>query len=345
MMNVLDLATRYHEYLRRFGIRHAGDRVAEIHQLDLESVRFFAYASGNALRLKAAITPSGMVTPGGHSDDDWYGFLSRMPTAAAAAERIAWLETDESATAHGLPSRPAAALSPDQPMAVGIDPAEWTLITAPVLIAEPESSATVTAWILDGGARSPTRWRITAALGATTLLERTLAADLVAVDAGSPALDAANATVRARRFLAAGTDDERSWALRHIGDTGDRAAVSDVSALLVNARMLARLGDPAAVSSLGAALRCDAAPEVRRAAAQALSGFACTDAAEVLGGAISEQPDMIVRAEIVHALMAQGRTARTALEPIAGSDPDATIRKLARAALDAIQEHGCEGNH
>ena len=355
-MNVLDLAAPYHEYLRRFGITQAGDRVAEIRQLDLESIRFFAYASDNALRFKAAITPSGVVTPGGHSQDDWYGFLSRMPTAAAAAERIAWLETDESETAHGLPRRPAAALSPDQPLAVGIDPVECALITAPLLVAGPERSITLTAWILDAGARSPTRWRITAALGAATLLERTSAADLVAVDAGSATWAAANATVRARQFLAAGTDDERSWALWHVGDTGDRAAVNDVSALLVNAKTspslrilaagtLARLGDPASVSALGAALQSDAAPEVRRAAAHALSRFTCPEALEVLRPAISEEPDMIVRSDIVHALVVQGRAARTVLKLTAANDPDATIRKLAQAGLDAIQEGGCEGNH
>lgn len=342
---VLDPMTRYREHLRSFGITEAGDRVGELRDLDLGNVRFFAYASSDGLRLKAAVTPSGLVTPGGHTGDDWYGFLSRMPDAAAAAERIAWLETDASTPTHGLPSPSTAVLAPGRPLAVGIDPAQWALVTAPALLTGSDGGTKLIAWFLVGGDRALTRWMVSAWPDASAIIERASALDILVVDAGG-ATATTNASERARRLLATGIDDERLWALRHIGDTGDHASVPGVAALLANpgasanarlhaAGTLARLGDPAAIPALGAALQSDAAPEVRRASAQALGRIGGAGSVQVFTEAVSDEADVIVCAEIVHALAAQGSAARAALARIARSDPDATIRDLARGSVDA----------
>ena len=91
-MNAVDPTTRYRDYLATFGITEPRDRVAEMRDLDLGDVRYFAYDSGDGLRLKSAVTPRGIVRPGGQSEDDWYGFLKGLPDAASGAERIAWLD-------------------------------------------------------------------------------------------------------------------------------------------------------------------------------------------------------------------------------------------------------------
>lgn len=313
-MNVLDPATRYREHLGSFGIAEPGDRVAPLRSLDFRDVRFFAYAGSDGLRLKAAVTPTGVVTPGGHAGDDWHGLLSAAPDAASAAERIAWLETDES-TSHGLPYPSAVALAPEHRPAAGIDPAQWAFVTAPALRTCSDGGVTLTAWLLAGGARVPLRWTIAARPGAAAIIERTAASDLVLAQAGSAAQAAADAAARGRRLLT-GSDDERWWALEHIGASGDRAAMRDVAALLADAGAssgvrlhaagtLARLADPAAVTPLGGALRADAAPEVRRACAQALGRIGGAGAVQALSQAAPDEPDEIVRAEIAQALAGQ----------------------------------------
>jgi len=347
-MNVFDFETRYRDYLTRFGIAQANDRVVEIHDLDLEAVRFFGY-SDSTLRLKAAVTTSGIVRTGAHADDDWYGFLTQMPTATAAAERIAWLETDESGSVHGLPKPPATVLSPFQPIAAGIDPAEWALITAPELVFESESRATFTAWILDDRNRCPCRWRIVAQPGLAAFLDHTPASDLLISLEGGRAIAVGEAALRARRILSSGTHEECEWALEHIGNISDREALGDIARLLTNqdaspdlkiqaAGTLARLKDPRAVAPLGDALREAVVPEVRRAAAQALSRIGGQEAVQNLWDGISDQPDVTVRAEIVHALTAQGYIARIPLLKIATNYPDAKIRQLARESVDSISK-------
>jgi hypothetical protein len=345
-MSELDFTVRYHDYLRTFGIVEPGDRIAELRDLDVGNVRFFAYAEDNALRLKAAVTPNGVVTPGGQASDDWYGFLTHMPSAEVAAERIAWLETDTSKQLDGLPVSPTAALFPNRPFAAGIDPAQWALVTAPVLLTG--DGVTLIAWFLPGGTRIPTMWAVTARPAANAMIERTSALDLLNARAGSADAAAADAAGRARRLLAQGTADERSWALQHIGDTADRGSVLDVSALLANADVtadtrlraagaLARLADPVAITALGAALCSDADPEVRRASAQALGRIGGPGALQMLTQAAPNEPSVMVRAEIVHALAAQGAAAYAVLVRIAGSDPDATIVDLARINIDVIR--------
>jgi hypothetical protein len=347
-MNALDPTARYRKYLESFGIAETVDRVAELRDLDLGNVRFFAYASSDGLRLKAAVTQGGMVTPGRHADDDWYGFLSEVPDAATAAVRIAWLETDATPTPHGLPRAPVVALAPDSRPSAGIDPAEWTFVTAPTLLQSFDGSKTLVAWFLPGGARVPQRWTVTARVDAPNAIASTSAFELLVASAGSAEAASADAAARARQFLASGTEDERWWSLQQISETGDTAAVPDVAALLLNtdaaptvrliaAGTLARLADPEAVVPLGKALRADPALEVRRACAQALGRIGGAGALRALADVASREPDQTVRAELVHALAAQGYLARDALAQIARSDEDAGVRSLAHRSLDAIK--------
>jgi hypothetical protein len=347
-MKVLDPKTRYREYLGTFGITEDRGQVAELHDLDLESVWFFAYSGSGGLRFKVAITQRGLVTAGGHADDDWYGFLSGMPDAEAAAARIAWLETDESISALHLPSRPVMPLVPDHLPAAGIDPEEWAFVEAPTLHRTPDGCVILVAWFLPNGFNVPQRWTVTAQPDRPAIIVCTLASELLVSSAGSSEAVAAEASNRARRLLASGTEDERRWALLKIGETGDRSAVGAVAELLENGsvsadvRVLAagtfpRIGDPAAVVPLGAALLADFSPEVRRACAQALGRIGGPSAVAVLGNAGSCEPDTIVRTEIINALTAQGGLARNALSQIAGSDADIDLRELARQSLEAIE--------
>jgi hypothetical protein len=350
-MNTADPKTRYHEYLATFGITEPGERVAELRDLDLGDTRFFAFNSSDGLRLKAGVTPRGIVRPGGHSDDDWYGFLRALPDAASGAERIAWLETDASTPIHGLPRDPTVALIPDRHASVGIDPAQWALVTAPALLSGADGATTLSAWFREGGARVLTRWTVTARPAAPAFIEHAVASDLLATQAGGPAAAAADARARARQLLVGGTDKERWWALEQIRETGDRTAAPDVAALLGNAaassnvRLLAaetlgRLADFGAVTALAAALRGDPAPEVRRAAARSLGGIGDESAIAVLTEAAPDEPEVTVRAEIVHALAGQGSVARATLEGIAKRDPDAGVRNLARASLRPLPGPG-----
>lgn len=176
----MDPQARYREYLATFGIAQPGDRVAELRDRDVGNVRFFAYADGNGLRLKAAVTPSGVVTPGAHEDDDWSGFLFGMPDAESAAERIAWLESDASMQPHGLPVEPAAALAPSQPTPPGVEPAHWALVTAPELRAHPDGDVAFVAWLLPSGTRIPERWTIRVRANARAAIERAAASDVPA---------------------------------------------------------------------------------------------------------------------------------------------------------------------
>jgi len=347
-MNDYDPLVQYQSYLKRFGITAAGDRVAERHDLNLGNTRFYAYAGSDGLRLKAAVMPSGLITPGGHATDDWYGFLSQMPNGAAAATRIAWLETDAAVTRHGLPNPPMVMLTPDHPPVVGIDPAQWALVTSPALNTGADGRVQLMAWFLTGGTPIPTRWTITAQPGTNAIIEQISAQDLLVMQTGSAAAAAAAAAARARQLLATGTEDACLWALQHIGDTGDRTAVLDVATLLSNesaspnmklhaAGTLARLADPTAVPALSTVLKSDLPPEVQRASAQALGRIGGTASVQVLTEAIAEVSNVTVRAEIVHALAAQGSAAYAALAHIARSDPEATIRELAQGSIAAMQ--------
>lgn len=145
-----DPAARYRAYLATFGITDPGERAVEMRELARGGVRFFAFADGDGLRLKAAITPGGLVTPGANADDDWHGFLTGIGDAGEAAERIAWLESDESAQPHALPVPPWTAMAgtasrePDGsilfvgvflPSGIPI-PQQWTVIAKPDAPAE-----------------------------------------------------------------------------------------------------------------------------------------------------------------------------------------------------------------
>ena len=340
-MNHPDPTTRYRAYLASCGIADAGDRVAEQPELDAAGVRCFAYTGSGGLRLKAIITPDGLVRPGGRVSDDWHGFLAGMPDAMTAAERIAWLESDASTPPNGLPKAHTAALIPDRKPAAIIDPAQWALVKPPAMRRHPGGSITLVAWLLASGARVPERWAVTARRDAPAVIQKISAYEILAAGAGGAGAAAIATTARAMGFLTSGTDSERLWALQHIRETGHRAAVSELLILLPNteaaatvrlftATTLGHLADPAAVIPLGASLRADPAPEVRRACAQSIGRLDGPDAVPLLAAAASHEPEVTVRAEIVHALISQGSPARTALDRIAHHDNDSYIRRLAR---------------
>lgn len=343
-MNHSNPKTRYCDYLESFGITEPGDRVAELQDLDLEGVHFFAFSSGEGLRLRAATTLGGMIRPGGNIGDDWYGFLSAMPDGTTAAERIAWLESNDSTLPDDLPIAPVLALAPDRRPSAAIDPAEWAFVIPPTLFTRSDGTVILVAWFLLSGNPIPQRWTVTAGPGDSTAIAYASAFDLMVADAGSAEAAVSNAATRARRLLSSGTDSERRWAMQQIAANGDRTAVPELAALLANsnalpntrllaAGTLARLGDSAAVVPLGAALGTDPSTEVRRECAHAIGRLGAPSAVQALTDALSREADVIVRAEIVHALAAQGSSARTALAQIASGDSDAAVRNLARAAF------------
>lgn len=344
-MEASDQTARYCNYLRSFGIIEAGGRVTELRTLKLKEISFFAYAS-DGLRFKAFLTPSGMVTPGRHADDDWYGFLSRTTDAMTAAERIAWLETDSSTPPHGLPRPPVLVLDPDHPCASLIDPAQWALVTSPTLSQHSDGSTTFIAWFLPSAARVPERWNVTAGMNAASTIAHVSAFDLLVSRLGDADAVAVDATVRARELLDAGTDAERLWAVYHLVETGEPAAVSSLTMLLedesaaenikvLTVAALANCANPAAVAALGAALRENPQASVRRACAQALGHVGGGVAVGALAASASQEPDVIVRAEIVNALTGQGGVAREALAAIARDDRDEDLRALAQRRLEA----------
>jgi hypothetical protein len=346
--NLLDPISRYRTYLAVNGITDAGDRIAQPSDLDVAAARFFAYAGNEGLRLKAIVTPDGVVTPGGHTGDDWYGFLASMPDAMAAAEGVAWLETDAATPPDGLPKSPTVVLAPDRRPAAIIDPAQWALVIPPVLRSLPDCIVNFMAWLLPSGACVPERWTVNARKDAPAAIVYTSACEILAAEAGGAETAAIETTARAMRFLASGTDEERLWAVQRTGETGNRAAVPDLLALLADktvgtdvrlltATTLGHLSDPAAAVTLGTSLCADPAPEVRRACAQAIGRTGTPDAVGLLSAAVSHESDVTVRAEIVHALILQGDAARTVLERIAGSDADLSLRNLARGSLEALK--------
>jgi hypothetical protein len=347
-MKTLPPMRRYCGYLKRFGIDDPGDRVMEFGALDLGGVHFFAYSGSDGTRLKAAITPGGTVTPGGHASDDWYGFLSAMPNALDAAERIAWLETDEAITPHSLPRTPTITLKPGDSSGLALDPAQWAFVTTPELRTDADGTITLRAWFLPSGDPIPTRWIVKAKPGAHAVIARDSAASLLMADAGSAEAAARETAARARHLLVTGAADEQLWALQTIGGTGDRMALPSIGALLASTEArsavkmaavgaLMRLADPAAVTLLAVALRTAAEPEVRSAAAQALGRLGGSEAIKVLADAIPNEPNVLVRVEIVHALAAQGAAAATPLAKIANDDADELVRGLARGSLGAIR--------
>jgi hypothetical protein len=345
-MDTFDQTARYLKYLARFGITEGGNRVTELSALKFKNVHFFAYASSDGVRLKAALTPSGIVTPGRLADDDWYGFLSEATDAMTAAERIAWLETDSSTQPHGLPRAPVLALDPDRRPASGIDPAEWALVTPPTLSQHPDGSTTLVAWFLPSGARVPERWSVTARVNAAATIAHASAFDLLVSRFAGADAAASDATLRARELLDSGTDDERLWAVQRLIETGEPAAVNSLTTLLENptaaenikvlaVAALANCANPAAVAALGAALRKHPLPSVRRACAQSLGRVGGAVAMRSLAAAAAQEPEVIVRAEIVNALTGFGGVAREALAVIARDDRDEELRALAQRKLEA----------
>jgi len=345
-MDTLDRTARYLKYLTRFGITEAGTRMTELSALRFKNVSFFAYASSDGLRLKAAVTPSGLVTPGRHADDDWYGFLSEATDAMTAAERIAWLETDSSTPLHGLPRAPVLLLDPDRRPASFIDPADWALVTAPTMSQHADDSTTLIAWFLLSGARIPERWIVTARANAAATIAHASALDLRVSRFADADAAASDATVRARELLDSGAGDDLLWAVHRLVETGEPAAVSSLTTLLddpnsaestkvLAVAALAHCANPAAAAALGAALREHPLASVRRACAQALGRVGGATAMRELATSAAQEPEVVVRAEIINALAGQGGVAREALAVIARDDRDEDLRALAQRKLEA----------
>jgi hypothetical protein len=197
---------RYRAYLASAGFAQPGEHAVEVRGLGLPQVGFYGY-DDHGLRLKAAVTPRGVVRPGGRPEDDWRGLLAAAPDAMTAAERIAWLETDESPLAMRAPSPPATVLAPDRHPAAMVDPALWAFVAAPELTKDADGGLTLTAWFLMSGAQVPVRWTIAAGPRRTATIATIAASDLPEAQNGS--LAAASVAARARRLLGAGNDDER----------------------------------------------------------------------------------------------------------------------------------------
>jgi hypothetical protein len=293
---------RYRQYLARFGIDSPGERLLAVTGLDEDGVHFFAYADAGGLRLKAAATPSGLLAGGDEPSGDWHGFLTGMPDAHTAAERVAWLLTDESPAAHGLPPPPTMALGPGSPPARGIDPARWAEVAAPTLSSDNRGQVILTAWLLAGTSQVPEQWTVRAGTDGPAVVART------------PAQAPAGAPARALALLATGTPDEQRWALTAAQGA---TAVPAVAAILADlaadpgirlqaAAALGRLGGPEALAGLASALSADPEPAVRRAAAQALGQLPGEAAGQALRAAHRTEADATVRAYISQAARERG---------------------------------------
>jgi hypothetical protein len=291
----VDPRERYLAHLARFGITDPGERLLAFAGLAAGPVCFFAYADAGGLRLKAAAAPSGLLAGGDEPAGDWHAVLAGMPDGSTAAERLAWLRSDQAATAHGIPPPPVRVLHPGGVVPLGVDPAVAALITEPVLTAD-GGAVTLAAWLLDGRLVAE-RWRVHAVADAPAVVDR------------EPADTASGTGDRAVALLSAGTADERRWAVTAVHDPN---AVPAVAALLDPAvgdeqlrvhatAALARLGGPGALSALGTALAGDPEAAVRRAAAQALARWPAAASGQVLDAAGVDEPDVTVRAEIAQA--------------------------------------------
>jgi HEAT repeat protein len=211
----------------------------------------------------------------------------------------------------------------------------------------PDGSITLVAWLLPSGARVPERWTVFALKDRPVAINYVSAYEILLNEAGSVEAMATKTTQRALRFLESGTNDDRLWALQHICETGNRSAVPDLLALLANrsagasvrlltATTLGCFAESATIATLADILHSDPAREVRRACAQAIGHIKSNDAVRFLSEAASNELDVTVRAEIVHALILQGAASRDALQRIALHDTDSNLRHLARGRLGAF---------
>jgi hypothetical protein len=301
-MGGLTADERYRQHLARFGIHSPGDRLLPMADLDEDGAHFFAYADAGGLRLKAATTPSGLLAGGDEPRGDWHGFLSAMPDAHIAAQRLAWLLTDESPAVHGLPPPPTMALGLGPPPARGIDPARWTEVAPPILARDDRDQVFLTAWMLAGNSQVPERWTVRARADGTAVVTR------------KPASAGPSALARALALLATGTADEQRWALTAVQGA---AAVPAVAAILADlgadpglrllaAAALGRLGGPQALAGLAWALSADPESAVRRAVAQALGQLPGEAAGNALAAAYGTEADATVRAYIAQAIRERG---------------------------------------
>ncbi|MCC6998004.1 MAG: HEAT repeat domain-containing protein [Deltaproteobacteria bacterium] len=326
-----DAEARYRAHLARFGVREPGDRIVALPAL--AGVARFALREGTGLRLKALVTGSAAVIAGGQVDQDWRGLLTASTDAAALAEALAWLETDESPSPHRMMPAFWRALAPGQRDVPGVDPAHLALVEAARLGSSPDV-VTFTGWLLPPGTM-PVRWTITAPAGKPATLTRESAQQLAG--AGGP-----SELQRARAQLADPAVDHL-WALGVVGAARDGAAVPAVTAILlrgdaeaaVAARALASIADAAALEALTGALGAPG-QGTRIAVAQELGRLHVPPTLAALVARSSIEADARVRLELVRALAPFGAPARPTLQQLAQKDSDPAVRGLAAAEAARI---------
>jgi hypothetical protein len=304
----MDPGKRYRGHLARFGIHHPGERLLRMTGLDEGGVRFFGYADAGGIRLKAAATETGLLAGGDEPRGDWYGFLTGMPSGRAAADRLAWLVTDESAPGHGPPPPPVMALAPGRRPARGIDPARWAQVGEPALARGRAGQVTLVAWLLAGTGQVPERWTVRARPREPAVITR------------MPAAAPPGGAARALALLAAGSSDERHWALTEVRGPEAVPVVAaaladlaiDAEARLLAAAALGRIGGQGALAGLASALASDPEPAVRRAAAHALGRLPGGDAGAALTAAGQTEGDVTVRAAIAQAARERAGSGRPA---------------------------------
>ena len=147
--------TRYQQYLATFGIHNSQDRIADLTNLNIGCLHFYAYASEGGLRLKAVVTECGIVTPDWNEEDDWYGLMTEIADAKTIAVRLAWLLTDSATPIDGLPLNPVQVLTPLNIPKNVIAPNYWSQITEPLMFHN-NNCMHFTAWFLLSGKCIPT---------------------------------------------------------------------------------------------------------------------------------------------------------------------------------------------
>lgn len=322
---------RYREHLARFGVRDPGDRIVALPPLG--GISPFALREGSGLRLKALVTATAAVGPGGHMTQDWRGLLTASSDPAALGQALAWLETDESPSPHRMMPAWWRALAPGQRDVSGVDPGHLALVEAARFGSAPDV-VTWTGWLLPPGGM-PVRWTITAPVGKPATLTRASAQELLPPGGASE-------LVRARAQLAdPGVD--HAWALGVVGAARDAASVAAIRTILLGdereaalaARALGLIGDAGALTALTDAL-ASPAQGVRIGAIQELARLRAPSTLAALVARSGSEPEARVRLELVRALAAFGAPARQTLLQLGQTDGDPGVRSLAAAEAARI---------
>lgn len=170
-----DHAAAYRDFLQRMRIADPGDRVVDDLGQARGAVRCFALREGEGLRLKACVTPTGMVREGFRAGtnprgvgDDWAGLMAAAPDAAAMAAWVAWLLSDDGPATHGPTiRRPTTVLAAGDPT---IEPAHRAKVRAPELTKTADGGR-FSAWFAKPGLTAPLRWTIATDAKQTTVTQ------------------------------------------------------------------------------------------------------------------------------------------------------------------------------